>query len=183
MRPPRLDRDAALWLAVAFFAAAFGILPVLLAGLAVKGSALDGVAYYAANAVVVGLAFATVGALLVLADPARRMRDLAFTLWVVGVAATGALAVLRLIEAPRAAFATVLSMVAPLTFGFVQLDSLSPLRLAPPDPWALAGVLVGALLARAVLRLRGRKVGVAAEHGVVPMRLPGSGAHRDHPDR
>lgn len=174
MRRPRVDFDAALWLTVAYFGAAFGILPVLLTGLAMTGAALDGLPYLAANAGVVTLAFTIAAAMLVRAEPSRRLGDLAFTLWALGVAATGAQTVLRIIGGPRQAFSALLSMAAPFTFGLVQLDSVAPLRLGPPDPWALVGVALGFTIAGAVLRARGRKVGAAADHGVTPMRLPGS---------
>lgn len=170
MRPPRIDYDAALWFAVAYFAAAFGILPVLLAGLALTGAArLD--VYVYANAGVVTLAFAIAAGLLTRQRPERRFRDMVLTLWVLGLAASAALAVLQFVGAPRAALGALLTLAAPLTLGFVQLDSVAPVTLGPPDPWALVGVLVGLAVARLVLRARGRKVGEAAEHGVTPMRL------------
>jgi hypothetical protein len=172
VRSLRFDTDAALWFAVAYMGAAFGILPVMLAGLAATGAPLSPLGYIAANAGVQIVAFGTAAALLVRAQPVRRLRDLVFTFYLLYIGAASAMAVLNVIRAPLALPMILAALLAPLTLGAVQVVSLSPLRFADPDVWATVGVCVGFLVGRGYLRLRGRASGSAAAHNVTPMRLP-----------
>jgi len=172
MKSLRFDTDAAIWFAVAFMAAVFGILPVMLTVLAATGSPLGVLGYIAVNAGVQLAAFGVAAALLVRAEPARRFRDMLFTFYLLYVGAASAMAVLQFIKAPLALPMVLASLLAPLTLGAVQVVSLSPLSFAEPDVWAAVGVGLGFLAGRLYLRARGRASGADAAVEVTPMRLP-----------
>jgi hypothetical protein len=177
MKGFRFDTDAAIWFAVAYVAAAFGLLPVMLAALAATGGPLGTWGYLAANAGVLIVAYGVTTALLVHTHPVRRLRDLLVTLYLLGLGFALAAAVLQFIGAPSAVGTVIGTLAAPLTFGAVQIVSLAPLKLAEPDVGAVLGVMVGFVLGRVYLRIRGRKSGAAADTAVTPMRLPS--AHAD----
>jgi len=172
VRRPRFDGDAAIWFAVAYMAAAFGLLPVMMAALAATGGPLSTLGYIAANGGVLIAAYGVTTALLVRAHPARRLSDLVFTFYVLGIGISVAVAVLQFIGAPAAPTTVIGTLVAPLTFGALQIISLTPLKLASPDIGAALGVVIGFAAGRAYLRIRGRKSGAAADTAVTPMRLP-----------
>lgn len=174
MRRPRFDTDAAIWFAVAYMAAAFGLLPVMMGILATTGRGLDKWGYLAANAGVLVTAYAVTTALLVRAHPARRFGDVVATFYVLQSGVAFALAVLQFIGAPRTVLTVLASLLAPLTFGAVQITAVTPLALAEPDVGAIVGVCAGFLIGRTVLRASGRPVGIQAEAVVTPMRLPSS---------
>ena len=176
MKAFRFDGDAAVWFAVAYMAAAFGLLPVMLTALAATGGPLGTWGYIAANAGILITAYGVTTALLVRARPARRLLALVFTFYLLGIGFSLAAAVLQFIGAPGSPTIVIGTLVAPLTFGAVQIVGFAPLKLAEPDIGALLGVLVGFALGRAYLRIRGRKSGAAADTAVTPMRLPSSNA-------
>ena len=172
IRSLHFDMDAAIWFAVAFMAAAFGILPVMLAVLAATGSPLGVVGYAAVNAGVQLAAFGVAATLLVRAAPARRFRDMLFTFYLLYLGAASVMAVLQFIRSPLGLPMVLASLLAPLTLGAVQVVGLSPLSFAEPDVWAAAGVGLGFLAGRLYLRARGRASGAEAKVEVTPMRLP-----------
>jgi hypothetical protein len=172
VRAPRFDGDAAIWFAVAYMAAAFGLLPVMVTALAATGSPLGTWGYIAANAGVLIAAYGVTTALLVRGNSSRRLADLVFTFWLLGIGFSVAAAMLQFIGAPGSPTTVIGTIVAPFTFGAVQITGFAPLRLAEPDLGALVGVLVGFGAGRAYLRIRGRKSGSAADTAVTPMRLP-----------
>lgn len=172
MRRPRFDGDAAIWFAVAYMAAAFGLLPVMVTALAATGGPLGSVGYMAANAGVLIAAYGVTTALLVRAHSSRRLLDLVFTFWALGIGFSVAAALLQFIGAPAAPTTVIGTLLASLTFGAVQIIGFAPLKLAEPDVGALLGVLLGFVAGRAYLRIRGRKSGAAADTAVTPMRLP-----------
>ncbi len=168
----RFDADAALWFAVALLVSAFATLPVLAIGLGILGHALDGHAYIGATGATIVLAFAVATGLLVRARPWRNYRDTLLTLYIVQAGAAVLLAVGQFLRAPARIDIVAGQLLAPLTFGIVQIDSFSPLALAFPDAWPLVGTVLGAAVGRWLLTARGRPVGEPARSRVEPMRLP-----------
>jgi hypothetical protein len=172
LRHLRFDADAALWFAVALLATAFATIPVLSVGLAILGHPLDGALYIGVTGGLVTLVFGVTTAVLVRNRPWRTYADIVWTLYVLQLAAASLLAVGQFVRAPANAGLVARGLIAPLTFGVVQIDSFAPLQVAFPDAWPLVGTLLGLLVGRWLLTRRGRAVGEAARIVVEPMRLP-----------
>lgn len=175
----RIDLDAAFWFAVALVASAFGMLPVLAAGLALLHHPLDGAAYVLVTGGVTGLAFGVVAALLVRARPWRRFGDLVLTLYVLNLAGGLLLALGQLIRTPGLPALIVGPLLAPLSFGAIQIVTLSPLRLDVPDMWPLIGFVAGFWLMRWRFAAHGWPTGDAARVELRPWPLAASGRPAD----
>jgi hypothetical protein len=166
------DADAGLWFAVALLVTAFATIPALTVGLGLTGQPLDGALYIGVTGGLAALVFGTTAALLVRARPWRTYRDTLWTLYLLQLVAATLLALGQFVRAPMNAGMVARGLLAPLTFGVVQIDSFSPLQVAFPDAWPLVGALLGLLVGRWLLTRRGRAVGEAARVVVEPMRLP-----------
>jgi len=166
------DADAALWFAVALLVTAFATIPVLSVGLAIVGQPLDGALYIAVTGGLVVLVFGVTTGVLVRNRPWRTVPGTLWTLYVLQLVASGLLAVGQFVRAPASVGLVARGLLAPLTFGIVQIDSFSPLQVAFPDAWPLVGTLLGLAVGRWLLTRRGREVGEAARVVVEPMRLP-----------
>ncbi|HEY5467543.1 MAG TPA: hypothetical protein VIK85_00370 [Coriobacteriia bacterium] len=172
VRGPHFDADAALWFAVALLVTAFATIPVLSVGLAIAGQPLDGAFYIGVTGGLAALVFGVTTAVLVRNRPWRTFGDTLWTLYVLQLVAATLLAVGQFVRAPMSGVLIARGLLAPLTFGVVQIDSFSPLQVAFPDAWPLVGTLVGLVAGRWLLTRRGRAVGEAARVVVEPMRLP-----------
>jgi hypothetical protein len=168
----RFDADAALWFAVALVATAFATIPMLSIALALLGHPIDDVSYIAATGALTSTAFAVTAGLLVVVRPWRTYRDTLLTLYVLQLGAAGLLAIGQFVRSPGNVLLVVRQILPPLSFGFLQIDSFSPLEVAFPEAWPLVGTFLGLLVARRMLASQGRAVGEAARVTVEPMRLP-----------
>lgn len=168
----RFDADAALWFAVALLITAFATIPVLTVGLGVTGQALDGAAYIAVTGGLAALVFGVTTLVLVRNRPWRTFRDTLLTLYVLQLVAASLLALGQFIRTPANVGLVARGLLAPLTFGIVQIDSFSPFEVAFPDAWPLVGTVLGLVIGRWLLTRRGRPVGESARVIVEPMRLP-----------
>lgn len=170
----RPDWGAAFWFAVAYLASVFAIYPVLIVWLIFtrQGPEMHPLYAYAAPGAVSFTIFAVATYRLVTGEPWRRFPTTMLTLYLLQMGAALVMAVLSFIRAPYALGEVALSLVGPLSWGFVQLAGTSPLRLAAPDFWIPAGALLGFALGRRRLRSEGRPYGQAADVHLRPLRLP-----------
>lgn len=169
----QIDLDAAGWFVVSFIASAFGLLAVLSVGLAVNHGPLGNFAYLLTQGLMSIAIYGTTAALLVRARPWRTLVSLIVTLFLLSVIAAVGLALLRFIAAPGAWSQLVEDIAPAATFGLLQVDSLAPFKLGPPDPSPYLGVVLGFLLARWQLRRAGKTVGDAARPRIQPWPLNG----------
>lgn len=185
LREFRYDWGAAFWYAVSYLASAFALYPILLVGVALtqKDSQIDGTYAVVVPGIAMLVIFAVATYRLVTGDPWRRFPTTMVSLYLLQLVGVTALSITQIVRAPYAAGKVLLSLLAPLSFGVLQVDSLVPLVMAPPDIWAPAGAMLGFWLARARLHRDGRPVGAAADIRLRPLRLPdvseidGSGAN------
>jgi hypothetical protein len=170
----RPDWAAAFWFAVSYLASIFAVYPVLIAWLIFSGQGvqMDPTYAFVAPGILSFSIFAFATYRLVASEPWRRFPTTMLTLYALQLAVALIFAVLSFIRAPYALGSIGLSLVGPLTWGFVDIISASPLKFATPDVWIPLGAMVGFALGRRRLKAEGRQFGPAADVHLRPLRLP-----------
>jgi hypothetical protein len=172
VKRPRLDGDAAFWMAVAWIASAFALWPVLAGAMGILNHPLSGNGYTLATGIVLALAYAIASFVLVRVRPWRTFPSMLLTLYVVQFFATIVPAAAQVGHTPNHLDYVAYQLLEPISFGMLQPMSFSPLHFGFPDIWPILGVVAGIALGRLVVRVQGGAVGPDAQPKVTMMRMP-----------
>jgi len=168
------DWSAAFWFAVAYLGSVFSLYPVIVVWLLFTrtGPQMDPAYAVVAPGICSLVIFAVTAFRLSVSEPWRRIPTTMFTLYLLRLGGTALLVVSQIVQAPYSALLILSSLVAPLTFGLIDITGIRPLTLAWPDVWVPLGALIGLGLARWRLKSQGRPAGPAADVHLRPLRLP-----------